>query len=181
MGQFKEFLEYIAQAFKIWVIVQPWEQALIVRNGKKIRKKGGGIYFKLPYFDSVYVQEARLRVVEIAIQTLTTSCGKTITLNSSFGYTIADLEKLYDTLYQPERTLSNVVSGTTANIVFSQKVEDITPQNIEEKVLKELQEGNDYGLDFQYFKLNNFAIVKTFRLIQDQSWTDHGLDMEAKK
>jgi regulator of protease activity HflC (stomatin/prohibitin superfamily) len=63
MYQVKEFFEYIFNAVKIWIIIQPWQQGLRVRNGKDVKLLNGGIYFKLPYFDSVYVQETRLRVV----------------------------------------------------------------------------------------------------------------------
>jgi len=40
----------------------------------------------------------------------------------------------------------------------------------------------DYGLTFEYFKVTNFASVRTFRLIQDsQSWIDNGLKLDEKK
>ena len=180
MGQLREFLEYIFQAFKIWVIVQPWEQALIVRNGSRIKKRTRGIYFKLPYFDSVYVQEARLRVVECGMQTLSTKCGEAVTLSCVFGYTIVDLKKLYLTLYQPERTLANIAAGALAEAAYSLEANEMTPEKVEQHVMAKLK-ADDYGLDFQYLKISNFAMVKTFRLIQDQTWTDHGLDITQKK
>lgn len=181
MNQIKDFFEYIFNVFKIWVIIQPWEQGLIVRTGKKIRKVNGGIYFKLPYLDSVYVQETRTRMVQVCIQTLTTKDFKTITLNTGFGYKINDLEKLYNSLYHPEGTLTNMAMGYVSDFVWANDISDINPISIEKFVLEKMNK-EDYGLQFEYFKITNFASVKTFRLIQDgQSWVDNNLVLDQKK
>src|SRR3954469_20788485 len=109
MNSIKDLLDYILNIFKIWVIVQPWEQALRVRCGKNIRLMNGGVYFRIPYFDSFYVQSIRLRVIDLTIQTVTTSDLHTVTLSGSIGYQIDDIRKLYTTLYHPELTLSTIV------------------------------------------------------------------------
>ena len=180
MNQVQQFFEYIFNAIKIFIIVQPWQTGIRVRGGKTIKKLEKGIYFRIPYFDSVYIQESRLRVAEIAMQTLTSKDLKTITLNCSFGYSIKDIEKLYSTLYHPESTLKNMVNSEIASFVFDKNLLDITPIELEKYVLSKLSE-LDYGLNFEYFKLINFAVVRTYRLIQDQSWTSEGLRMDEKK
>ncbi len=181
MNQLKDFIEYVFNVFKIWVIIQPWEQGLIVRKGTKSRKVNGGMYFKIPYIDSVYVQETRTRMVTSCLQTLTTGDAKTITLNSAFGYRIEDLERLYASLYHPEGTLTNMIMGYVSDYIWTNQSKDITPAGIECAVLTRLNI-TDYGLTFEYFKITNFAAVRTFRLIQDnQSWVDNGLKLDDKK
>ncbi len=181
MNNIQEFFNYVFQFIKIWIIIQPWETGLIVRNGKRIKKVEKGIYFKIPYFDSVFVQESRLRVVPLPIQTLTTKDLKTITLNGAIGYSILDIEILYNKLFHPETTIQNVVMSEIADILYKTSLEDISPIIIQNVVLKKLRE-EKYGINFEYFKITNFAVVKTFRLIQDHSWMDEGLKMdEAKK
>ncbi|TQI72285.1 SPFH domain/Band 7 family protein [Gramella sp. Hel_I_59] len=180
MGQIQQFIEYIFNALKIWVIVQPWEAGIRVRNGKKIKKLDKGIHFKLPYFDSVYVQEIRLRVRELPMQTLTSKDLKTITLNSSIGYSIRDIEKLYQTLYRPEMTLQNIAMSAIAEVVYTTNARDVSPELLEKSVLSKLS-AEDYGLNYEYFKVTNFAVVRTYRLIQDQSWVDSGFSLNEKK
>lgn len=180
MNQIKDFFEYIFNAIKIWIIVQPWQTGIRVRNGSKIKKLTKGIFFRLPYFDSVYIQENRLRVSNMAIQTLTTKDLHTISLNSSYGYSISDIEKLYDKLYHPEITVANICMSEAAEYVFERNLKEITPKAIELAVLEKLKE-KDYGLTFEYYRLSNFAVVKTFRLIQDQSWVSESLQMNEKK
>lgn len=180
MNQVKDFLNYIFQAIKIWIIVQPWESALIVRNGKRIRKVNGGLYFRLPYFDNVFIQETRLRVASLPMQTLTTSDHKTITLNSALGYTINDIKLLYHTLFQPESTIKNISMSTIADVVGKTAFDNLDLELIQASVLKELQESK-YGLKFEYFKITNYAVARTYRLIQDQSWADDRVNMSDKK
>lgn len=180
MNQVKDFFEYIFNAIKIWIIVQPWQTGIRVRNGKTIKKLTHGIYFRLPYFDSIYIQENRLRVASMPVQTLTSKDLKTITMNGAVGYVIEDIEKLYQTLYHPETTITNITMSEVANYVFNNNSNDISPDILEKVVIDKLN-ADDYGLTFKYFRITNFAIVRTFRIIQDQSWISEGLSMNDKK
>jgi len=180
MNQVQQFFQYIFDSFKIWVIVQPWETGIRVRFGRHVKVLTKGIFFRIPYFDSLYIQENRLRVASMPVQTLTSSDLKTITINGAVGYTIKDIRTLYETLYHPETTIINVTMSEVADFCFKKELKDITPQAIEEAVLKKLN-ADDYGLNFEYFRITNFAVVRTFRLIQDQSWISEGLTMNSKR
>lgn len=180
MNQIQQFFEYIFNSLKFWVIVQPWQTGIRVRFGKGTKILTHGTHFRIPYFDSVYVQESRLRVKEMPMQTLTSKDIKTITLNSSFGYSISDIGQLYHTLYHPEMTLQNIAMSEVANFIWNNDLKDITPVSLEESVLKKLK-AEDYGIRFEYFRITNFAVVRTYRLIQDQSWISEDLKMGSTK
>ena len=180
MNQIQQFFEYILNAIKIWIIVQPWQEGIRVRNGKGIKKLSKGIYFRIPYFDSIYIQENRLRVASMPMQTLTTKDLKTITINGAIGYQIKNVVTLYQTLYHPETTLINITMSEVAEYVFTKNLNEITPQEIEKYVLEKLS-SKDYGLNFEYYRITTFAVVRTFRFIQDQSWVSEGLSMNEKK
>lgn len=180
MNQVQQFIEYLLNSVKIWVIVQPWQDGIRVRYGKKIKRLKKGIHFRIPYLDSIYVQENRLRVASMPMQTLTSKDLKTITINGAIGYQITNIETLYKSLFHPETTLINIVMSQVAEYVFSQNADDISPRDIEEKVLQGLS-SKDYGLKYEYFRITTFAVVKTFRLIQDQSWISEDLSMTEKQ
>ena len=114
------------------------------------------------------------------IQTLTSKDIKTITINGAVGYTITDIEKLYQTLFHPETTIANITMSEVADFIFKNNFESINPNTIEEAVISKLNQ-DDFGLKFEYFRITNFAVVRTFRLIQDQSWFSEGLSMNEKK
>lgn len=180
MSNLKDFFEYVFNAVKIWVVVQPWQGGIRVRFGKQIKNLKGGVYFRIPYFDSVFIKDTRLRVVSLPIQTLTSSDEKTVTLSSSVGYSITSVGQLYKTLNHPETTIANMAMSVISEFIYNNKLLEISPERIEEIVLKKLN-AEDYGIRFEYFKITSFAVVRTYRLIQDQSWMYEGLDMENKK
>jgi len=180
MNQVKELFEYIFNAIKIWIIVQPWQQGLRVRNGKSIKLLNGGIYFRIPYFDSIFVQEIRLRTILLPIQTLTSKDLKTITISSCIGYSITSLEQLYKTLHHPETTLQNIAMSQISEFIFKNNLNDITPEIIENNIISKLNNEN-YGIKFEYFKITSFAVVRTYRLIQDNGYVYEGLSMDNKK
>ena len=180
MNQIQEFIQYLLQSVKFWVIVQPWQTGLIVRFGKRIKKVEKGVYFKIPYFDSVYIQESRLRVIPLSVQTLTTKDLKTITLNGAVGYSIESIEELYKSLYHPESTIANIVMSEISDFIYGKNLNDITPKSIQKNVFEKLN-SHQYGLKFEYFKITNFAVVRTYRLIQDHSWVDETLKMDETK
>jgi len=105
---------------------------------------------------------------------------QTITLTGTIGYQITDLKKMYNDLYHPELTLSNIIMNELADYVYNNKLSDIKAGNAEGNVLGKVK-SLDYGIKIEYFKLTNFAVVKTFRLIQDHSWVDQGMTLDVKK
>ena len=180
MNQVKDFLEYIFNAIKIWVILQPWEEGVRVRIGKYKKKLKGGIYFRIPYFDSIYIQEVRVRICSMPIQTVSTKDGKTITLNGAIKYYIYDVEKLYESLFQPETTILNLAMSYVAEYVSERNLTEITIKDIKEEIHKKLTT-HEYGIEFLHFDIISFAVVRTYRLIQDQSWVSESLQMNDKR
>lgn len=179
MNGLKEFLQWFFESVRILIVVQSFETGIRIRFGKKVKKLSSGVYFRLPYFDSIYIQESRLRIVALPLQTLTTKDGKTITLNGSIGYLISDIEVLYDNLYHPEISIQNIAMANITSFVYDKRMEDLKINNITESVMDKLKR-LDYGIDFKYFEITNFAVVKTYRLITDKSWVDEGLQMNVK-
>lgn len=168
MGSIRELLDYILNVFKFWIIVQPWEQAVRTRFGKNKKILYAGTHFRIPFMDGFYIQCIRLRVANLSMQTLTSKDLKTITLSGSVGYEIINIETLYSTMYEPEATISGIAMGAVADYIYSHNSVDINMLEIESQVLKKLDLAK-YGIAVSYYKLINFAVVRTYRLIQDSS------------
>lgn len=101
-----EILNIIAsfsnKLFQWWFTVMPWEQAIRIRRGKTVRLLGAGLYLKIPFIDAVYIQTTRMRMVDMPIQTVSTQDGTTLTIKAVIGYSIKDVQLLYNTLYHPD-------------------------------------------------------------------------------
>lgn len=179
MSLLSQLLEFLQKLIVWWVTILPWERAVHIRMGKKVRILSEGIHLRIPFIDQVYIQTTRLRVMQGAPQTVTTRDGKTLTIVMAIGYTITNVEKLYREMYHPEQTLSNMVMGAVADFISANILQDCAPTGIEARV-KQAMNGAEYGLAFEYVKVTGFAVVRTFRLIQDGHWLPDGIRMESK-
>lgn len=174
-----DLLNHLTKIFQWWVIIMPWEKAVRVRFGKHLKVLSAGVYFKIPFFDSIYIQSDRLRVVTMPPQTIATKDKHTLTLVTCVGYSISNIEMLYRKMFAPEMTISNMVMGAVSEYIFSNDLIDCNPSKIEAYINIKLS-SDDYGLKYEYFKVIGYAIVKTYRLIQDQHWTSNELNTTNK-
>ncbi len=167
---------FLSKLLQWWFTVMPWEQAIRVRKGNITKVLNAGLYLKIPFIDSVYIQTTRMRMIDIPMQTLSTIDGNTITIKSAIGYTINDIMILYNSLYHPEMSLSSMVMGYIGEYVRKNAIAEITPENISLSVNSQINQEN-YGLKDVSVRITTFAIVKTFRLIQDGSSLYENLSM----
>src|SRR5688572_22622520 len=123
-----DFIQRFLDLFIWWTVIQPWEQGIRVRLGKKRVPLAPGIHFKIPYADHVYIQTTRRRYSNFGPCTATSRDGQTITLAGAVGFTIADLDKLYDKLQNPEDALHAITTGTVAGYVAAHDIADCTPE-----------------------------------------------------
>ncbi len=179
MEYIRATFDYLCKVFTWWVIVLPWEQGLRIRFGKTIKLLSAGVHFRIPFFDAIYIQTTRLRIVSLPLQTLTTLDGKTITILASIGYSITDVHKLYNSLYHAESTLSTLALNEISNYISNNNFDNCKPNDIENNIMSIIKE-NDYGIKFEKLNIIGYAIVKTFRLIQDQHWLPDRIDMTTK-
>jgi hypothetical protein len=165
-------ISLVQQFFRLfvwWVMVAPWEQAIRVRAGKWVTLLGPGPHWKIPVLDKAYVQSIRRRMVNLNMQTLTTTDGKTVTVSGALGYRITDLLKLYQTLHHAEETLRTLALGEIANFVQSHAISDVTPIAILKAVPSALRLDR-FGLGDGEIRITSFAVIRAHRLIMDQMW-----------
>jgi regulator of protease activity HflC (stomatin/prohibitin superfamily) len=176
----KELINQILKLFTWLVIVAPWEQALRVRLGKRVRLLTAGTYFSIPFMDRVYRQSIRHRLTVIPPQILTSKDGKAISVGGAVGYAIADLQKLYNTLHNPDDTIQSAVAACVAEYVANHPAVECIPSDIETAVSQNLRL-EEYGLTTGEFYITNFAVVRTLRVITGEirGWSTGGIDTSS--
>lgn len=179
MEAINQLFYFIGKLFDWWYIVNPWEQAIHVKRGKKVVLRKPGLYLKIPFIHSVFIQTVREKMIDVPVQTVSTKDGKIITVISSIKYTINDMYKLYNTLSHPEMTLSSMVMSEIAQYIIERKYNEITPQKVENMINRKIK-GVDYGLINVSIRITTWANANTLRLIADSSAMLDGLDMSEK-
>lgn len=179
MEWFKELWNQASTLFKWWVIILPWETGIRIRMGKKTKVLCSGIHFRIPYLDSCYKQPNRLHFVNMSPQTLTAKSGETITLCFIVGYTIKDIFKAYNSISEIESCISGNVMGNVSEFITKSLLTDCLPSEIERNCKVQLS-NHDWGIEISELKVTSFAIVKTYRLIQDGHWISKSHELGAK-
>jgi hypothetical protein len=159
-----DFLSKIFEGAKWFFILQPWESAIRVRSGKKIKKFTGGLHFKIPYIDYVFSQNGRIRLSPVPAQTLTTYDGHTITLKGALRYYVSDVEKLYTKIHMAEETVAMEAQAILSEFIPTKHFDDCAPRHLRELVNKTL-DLEQFGLGGSKFVLTDYAVVKTYRFI----------------
>jgi len=180
MAWLNHLITNFAELFKWFYILQPWEQALRVRCGKRIQLHGGGLHFKVPYIDYIFKQNTRLRISDVPAQTITTLDGRTITLSGALQYRVADITPLFMKLHMAENTIAQECQGILTEYIAWNEFKVCDPKSVMQHVQTKLNL-ELYGLDDVRFILKDFAVVKTYRFITGDmdTWTDHALETDS--
>jgi hypothetical protein len=160
-------LDFIKALLTWWFIVEPWEQAVRVRFGKHVRLFAAGAHIRIPFFDNIYVQNTRRRLLSVGSQTLTTSDRKVLTVHSTIGYVITDILKLQRGLHDADGTIMQHISALLARDIAGHRLKDCGPTAVAARVKADLNLCA-YGLDVVEFALTSYvADVRTLRILND--------------
>ena len=157
--------------FKFWYVIEPWQQCLRVRLGKHVQRKGPGLHLRIPYLDSIHAESSRYRTALCASQTLTTKDGKVLVCSVATGHSLGDIYKFYTTLANADDTINQTVSSFVADYVSRTDSTELEVNKLSDDLTSMLhEEFEKYGLKDVTVRIQDFAYIKAFRLIQDQRY-----------
>lgn len=163
--------------FKLLLMILPWERAVRVRLGSRVRVWDPGWHIRLPFIDEVFLFNTRLRVADTGAQTLTTLDGHTLTVQIVVGFRIDDPLAAMLKMHNPEGTLAALVGSALAGIVSTSARADLSVTVIETRALAGVAD-SPYAIDF--VKVRTFACVRTYRLLNDPGWAS-SVTIEERK
>lgn len=168
MSIVRDILDLLGKVFGWWFYVMPWEQAVRVRAGKHMRLHEAGVYFKVPFLDTIWTQNVRRRASNIECQTLSTRDRKTVTISGSIAFRVRDVMRLQTSVHQAEFTIKQEVAGAAARYVISHELAECTP----EMLLKAINDSarpalEEIGLaDVEFMLIDYITTERTYRLVQ---------------
>jgi regulator of protease activity HflC (stomatin/prohibitin superfamily) len=182
MNWLQQLGELVAR-FRLWFMVAPWEQAVRVRAGSRVTTFAAGLHFKVPFLDQVFIQNTRLRTLNLPVQTVTTKDGRTLTMSGTVDFAIVDIRKLYGSIHHVETILYNRALAALAREIREAVSTEIDWPTVEWTAAHALQEDcKSWGLKIGEVRMTDIALVRSYRLIQDQRWgTGEYLDLGKKE
>src|SRR5687768_9571068 len=99
-GFWQALIDFI-RGLKWWTVVNPWERAVRVRAGKWTKVLECGWHWRIPFFDTIWLVNSRLRFAPFPCTTISTVDGKTVTAAGTVGFRIVDPLLAKMTWHQP--------------------------------------------------------------------------------
>jgi regulator of protease activity HflC (stomatin/prohibitin superfamily) len=162
-------LEWLAKLFDgvtPWVVVRPWERCVRITLGRNVVILDAGFHWRVPIIHEAIIVNTRLRISSVPLQTLTTLDGKTVTIGSQIGYRITDPLAVMQALQQPENSCPALALGAITAYVRSVTAANVTLDGLRDAVSEALEATTD-GLAIEFIRVRDFAIVRTYRLMQE--------------
>lgn len=178
-GALQQIFSFIKELFSWWVTVLPWERGVRVRFGKRVKKLEPGVHLKIPIIDGVIVRCIRERIAQSNLQTVTTLDGHAVSLQIVISYSIEDIHKSINSVASSEAFVHGKPLGLASEYITTHNLEECTPPVLCEYIESKLND-QDLGIKLTHVRVSNFAVVRTYRLIQDTSW-GLGFDSDTAK
>ncbi|MBT7610730.1 MAG: paraslipin [Bacteriovoracaceae bacterium] len=150
--------------FKTIIIVSERENVIIERLGKYLRTLTPGIYFLIPYFDSVaYKQEMREQVIDIPSQGVITKDNIQVEVDGLLYLKVMDPKKasygignyLAATNNLAQTTMRSEVGKITLGAIFSEREE------VNAKIISEIDKASDpWGVKVLRYEIKDISPSK---------------------
>ena len=164
----RQLFEFLSRMVTWWVVVAPWQRAVRLRFGKRMVELQPGIHLKVPLVHQVFSQNIRLLVVDTPNQTVTTADGRVVTISAVVGYRIVDIKRVFSSIQNPRDVVNSLAMGAISVYVTSHSAVECSVPEIEADLTGRLH-AEDWGLGFGLVKITDFAFVKTYRFITNES------------
>lgn len=165
LGQIVEWLK----GLRLWFLVYPWQSALRVRFGNRVRDFGPGVHFKIPWVDRVFIQGTRTCSVLLPQQSITTTDNKIANVTAIVNYRLFDLRRVYETTYSVRDWICSCAMGAVAHYVANMKSTDIQASDIGSSIASSLSDAKDRGVMIEGLSIVGFSVAKAYRLVGDRN------------
>jgi len=151
-----------------FVIVEQWNEAVLLRFGKYKSTLRAGIYFKIPFLDSVIECPVITQSVNLPAQTLTTLDEQGIVLKAIIRYKVFDVKKFLLSVMHANDVLIDTTQGMIRDIVEVTNWPDLVDvnQTITNEVLEFVEQ---WGIEIEAITITDLGIVKTYRILGEDN------------
>ena len=168
LDKLAEFLTRFGNQLMPWVIIEEWNGAVHLRFGKWIKTLPPGLYFKIPFFDSIIECPVITQSINLPSQTLTTLDEQSIVLKSIIRYRVSNVRTYLLKVMHATDVLVDTTQGMIRDIVEVTTWEDLVDVN--HQITNEVKEFVvKWGIEVEAVTITDLGIVKSFRIFGDEA------------
>ncbi len=160
----QQFLHELLPLF----IVEEWDEAIVLRNGKFLKAIKAGIYFKIPFLDSIWRHTVITQSIDIPPQSVTTADGYNVVVKGIIRFTVSDIKIFLTTITQPADVLTDTTGGMIREIIEDTRWANII--DIDKRLTTEVGKFvKKWGIKVEKVTLTDLQIANSIRIIQDST------------
>lgn len=161
-----DFVLDILDLFRVWTVIKPYEQAVVLRLGKYARTIGPGFHFILP-FNMHEVLKANVvpTTLDLGEQSVTTADGRSIVIRAYLTWSIFDVRKLLLEVEDHEDALNDVASGYIAQAIAAADWDEVRQADFCNSLKPAIQRrARKWGISVQNVQFSDCTRSKSLRL-----------------
>lgn len=163
-GFFTQIIEWV-KGLRLWFLVYPWQAAIRVRLGNRVKDFGPGVHFKIPWIDRVFIQGTRTCSVLLPLQSLTTTDKKIANVMAVVNYRLIDLRAVYETTYRVSDWIISNAMSAVAGYVSHRTGDETMADGIGTAIRDQLIGASERGIEIEDISIVAFSVCKAYRLI----------------
>jgi len=165
-----DFLESVWEWIIPFVIIDQYEQGVVLRFGKFQRILNPGLRWIIPLgVDAVKYETVVRQTAYLDVQSITSQDGKSVSVSAIVVFTITNIRKFLLEIDEGETDMTNMVYGIITDFVESTIWINIRGKNFNKKVLEKCRRDceNYCGVKIISIKWSDKATARNIRLWND--------------
>lgn len=165
----KDIFVYFIDYLKFWVVVNHYEEAIVLRNGKYHRTLSAGLWPKWTIFEYYITIHIKPDTMEFEPITITTLDGETAAIGLEIEYEVVDSKKYMVETNDAPSNMRDVARGEMSELLEDLNWNDIrkkATKNALKRQLSAIYEG--MGVKLNDLKFTNKAKTRAYRLFSDK-------------
>lgn len=159
--QILELIKSLGSSAAFWVVIDPWQGGVVLRMGKFNRKLDVGFYWKIPFFESVIIQNTATTTTSLSAQSIVAPDNVIYTVEGVVKWSVSDIKPFSCDIWDSENVIIDSAKSAIAEVIGKHGVKDMGNQ-VATKTRLALRK---YGIAVDTVTITTLAPVKCFRII----------------
>ena len=163
-----DFLISVIELFRFWIVLDPYEQGVLLRLGKFVRTIDPGLHWLFPFhIDHCLYAIVVPSVHQLGDESIITKDGKTIGFRAIVTFQIRDIKKAMLEIEDVTQAVSDACMGEVARILRESTWAEVLEADIFDKAAAACRKrGFRYGIEIMSVQFASLVPVKALRLMQ---------------
>lgn len=159
-----QFIELL----KFWHVVDPYEEALVLRLGRLSRHLLCGFHWIIPFgIERVYDEHVVPTTHSLGNESMTTKDGKSVGFHAIVTYRVRDIEKLLLEVEDGNHAVRDACCGEIGRVLRESTWDEIcAPEILDKLTAAARKRGFRFGVEIMSIQLAGMALCRSIRLMQ---------------